>query len=593
MRLGRASKRPRRFLGGICVDGDSARIVVSAAPEDAEPFRLYADRETPAASLVATAGEIARELSRDDGAARVEWCVALAGDGVLHDVVEVPPQVRAFPDARLDACLAGTNWGNVDAVEASGCRLGHRFDGTRCVVGVAHASALDRAAELPLEATRVTSAAAALADLARAVNPEAFSEGSPPAIALLCAATHAAAAVVSGGRVRLLYQTGLLEHFRDVESAAAPVAADDEPLEFELAGAYSMPARARERVLREPFVAAGVDSGVYQATAMRVLQETLDLYREQEGAGSLLPEAIYLTGEAVTHHALRAFLTRFLGPQFAVDELDAALVVRIDDPSRARDFAAAQNLYGGALAALAAAASGEALTFSLDEPPPVPAARRGRRRAAPRPRAIAISRRLTAGLLAALAVAASAVGARLAWTAHARSELERHLRVERDRGERLRAVAEERRAAEAKLEHTRALLGALTSMRARQSLPPDLLSIVEASLPAGTQLDELALAGGSVRISGSAEDREHPTRFALALSDRRDSFADVTPRTETRSVAVYDEEAGGTVLRPVYTFAITARYVRNVASDEEARMVGSAREPESAALRPAASEVPR
>jgi hypothetical protein len=158
-------------------------------------------------------------------------------------------------------------------------------------------------------------------------------------------------------------------------------------------------------------------------------------------------------------------------------------------------------------------------------------------------------------------VLGAVAGGRFAVTARRGTELREQLRVETERAARLETIAAERRRIEERLAHTRGLLGALTTLRAQQALPVDLVARVERSLPAGTRLDEVAFANGSIRVSGSSQDRDDPVRFALALEQMRDAFDAVQPSTETTTVKVYDEASGEEVEQTRYAFTISARYV--------------------------------
>src|SRR6185369_17936255 len=97
--------------------------------------------------------------AHDDKRYAIEWVEVLAGSEIAHDVVEVPLQVRAFRDARLEACLALTPWGNTEALEATGRRLAHAFDGDRCMVAAAPVTSLVELRSHPVERLRVTTAA--------------------------------------------------------------------------------------------------------------------------------------------------------------------------------------------------------------------------------------------------------------------------------------------------------------------------------------------------------------------------------------------------------------------------------------------------
>jgi hypothetical protein len=567
----RSSKTPApAFVGGIGIDGDQTSVVVCAAPGGPEGAMLRFDREATLAELPHVVREAEELIAYEARGARISWTEALGGGDALHEVIVVPPQVRPFHDVRLEACLAGTRWGNVEAIEASGYRLGHMFDRDRCVVGVATAEALARSGWAAPEARRVTSAAVGLLELLRAVEPRSFEPGGRPVMGLLCESTALAACVVENGEVRLLHQTSLLGYFRELDSTARSSAVEEpdescEP-EYEFGAAYTIPTGAGIRgVARESdLAAADVESGAYQASLMRVIQELLALYREQYGATAPFPQTVLVTGDATTRHAVRAYLARYLGAQFEVDELDAALVVRIDDPELARRFASMQSVYGGALAALAAGMRDGVLTFDLGPAPEAAHTRRpaGRTRSA----SVALSPSALAAFAVTVLVALVGGGIRLGLIARERSRLEAQLHVETDRQAQLRALTEERKQSEARLAHTRELLAALDGLRGRQMLPPGLLASVQASLPEATSLDEISFANGVVRIAGSSREKETATELALALERRRETFADVVPQTDTKVVKTRDEATDEERLEIAYTFTITARYVEGAAA---------------------------
>ncbi len=563
--LGRGTgHRRRRYAGGVAIDGDRVTLVVCATGDGADARTVRFDRETVVGDLAAAMAEAEALVAFDDRGAGIDWIVALGGGEVLHEVILIPPQVRAFHDVRLEACLAGTSWGNVDAVEAAGYRLGHTFERDRCVVGVAPLAALAALSTGVDRPACVTSSAVALLELLRAIEPGLFSPGSAAVLALDCGATSVAACIVESGEVRVLHQTGLLPYLRELvaTSVKAPSAPAEAPVEFEFGG-YSAPVDAdARRVVREEDPGAEVESGAYQAALMRVVQELLTLYREQYGTGAPFPQTIYLTGDSATRHAVRAFMVRYLGGQFAVEELDAALVVRIDDPDVARRFAALQNLYGGALGALATGLRAERLEFDLGdirrEAASASLSQGSGRRAGPS----AVSREFVVALLVALVVAGGASGLRGWLLARDRSTIEAQTETETNRQAQLRALTEERKQAEARIAHTRELLAVLDGLRARQAVPPSLLATIAASVPSEAELDEVSLVGDTVKIAGFAKDKEQGALLALALERLHDTFADVTPQTDTKLVKVYDEAAEAEVDQTSYTFTITARYLK-------------------------------
>ena len=194
-------------------------------------------------------------------------------------------------------------------------------------------------------------------------------------------------------------------------------------------------------------------------------------------------------------------------------------------------------------------------------------------------------------LLPAVAVACLTIGVvaggRFAAVSREHATLGEQLRVEQERAERLDGIAAERRRIESRLAHTRELLGALTTLRAQQTLPVDVVARVERGLPTGTRLDEIAYSNGSVRVAGSSLDREDPVRLALALEGMQDAFADVQPATETTTARVYDEALGEEVDQTRYAFTISARYIAAPpAADAERALNGQPPvKPTSAALK--------
>ena len=558
-------RRPRRvarsYIGGIWIEEDQAVVAVCSAPDAADACALRFDRET-------SAGDVARTIAEAEAllGGTIEWTVAFGGGDVLHEVVVVPPQVRAFREVRLDACLAGTSWGSVEAVAAAGYQLSHVFDGDVCLVGVASEGTLVAVRESIGAAVRLTSAAAALAELLRAVERDTFEPGGPAALALLCGASSIAACIVENGDVRLLHQASLAAYVREM-ATTAPQSVPDGPLEFELGGGYSVPQSAR-RFEREAESGA-LETGAYQAAVTKVVQDVLALYREQYGTAVDFPRRLLLTGEAVSRHAMLAFASRYLGSQFEVEELDAALLVRIDEAETARRFAALQSLFGGALAAVASGARPDALAFA----PVADAAERAGRKRAATGRSWWTPRRLAVAAVA-IGIVVVGLGARLALVASDARTLAAAHDEERTRSVELSAVTAERKQVEARFAHTRDLLAALSSLRGRQAIPPELLATIAECLPADVELDEIELKGAALRLSGRADDRELGTRLALALEQRREAFADIVPQTDTKVVKEVHDETGETYDRVVYTFAITARYARNAVAPGERAATG-------------------
>jgi len=552
------------LVAGISVDGDFAQVAVAVRDvADGRPT-LVLDRATTIDDLPRLLEEVNDLLCLQHRNPDVRWVALLPGDDVHHDVVQVPPQLRAFQEARLDASLATTRWGNVDAIEASGYRLGHAFDGDRCLIGVAAGSRLDDVARILPRPSLAASAATGLVALLRIVEPELFDPSAAPFAALLLESTSVAACIIERGQVRLLLQMGLLEYFRDLETprASSPSAHLDGPLEFELGGSYTVPKVAETTArIGTPFerAAADIESEVYQAASIRVIQDALNLYTEQYGTLCDTPQHLLLTGDAVTRHALRAYLARQLGTQFEVDEVDAAFAVRIDEPGDARRIAASQNSLGGALCALAAGLHPGALTFDLDSE----RANSPRNDGARTVRAPRISRPTATGIAVCLAMLVVSAVTSLAWTGHVASTIDASLRAERERQLHLKLITDERQQMEARVAHTREVLAELERLRSRQALPPELLIAIREHLPPDTTLDELSLTNGLVRIVGSTDNRQRGAEFALSLEQLHDTFADVTPQVDTVPGSDPRAVLSDAAALDTYTFTISARYVRD------------------------------
>ncbi len=608
---GSKKRKERHLVGGFYLVGETADIIVAAGPGEADAGQLWRDRRTTVDDLPRELAALSEQAALENRGAAVEWTVALGGDLAMHDVVEIPPAARALaPSERLDICLRETQFGRAESIEESGYRLGHTFDGTRCVTAIASQSALsDLVRTLPVERLRVTTEAGLLLELFRKSAPEMFEPGAPAGMAMLCSHTSFAAVIVDRGEPRLLYQAGLLDQFRDVlvrqpAAAASQSQITDGELEFAMGGGYSIP-NMESKFRREPeIVPSRVESGVYQTAVMTVFKHAIDMYREAYRGESLYPQRLYLTGAAVADHTLLAFFMRHFREHMEVSDLLAARAVRnpaSSDEMRAygKEFAARQSAIGGALGIVAAASSDSMLEFDLRVSDPAAPQTRAERRdslAASSRRSAAISANVVIALAVALGLGVAGVGGRWLYLGSVQRDLAERLSAEQARNAVLEGVKTEKLALEAKMSHTRAILDGVRGMRARQVLPPQLLSIVEQSLPNGTRLDEVELTAGNVRISGNSDFRDNIPKFALGLETRRDDFAEVVPTTNQTIVKEVDEN-GVAGDKLVYTFSITARYVRNVATDAEQRLAGpqgspvtstGVRAPESAAAPSAA-----
>lgn len=440
----------------------------------------------------------------------------------------------------------------------------------------------------------MTTEAGLLLELFRKSAPELFEAGGEPAMAMLCSNTNFAAVIVDRGEPRLLFQTSLVDLLRDIvlcqpvpaAAAAAAAAVPEGPLEFELGGGYSVP-KAEPTFRREPeFNPAEVEMHVYHTALLDVFKQAVQLYTEQTGGEAATPQRIFLAGDAVTRHNLLPKF-RLLFPSMVIEELMAARSVRMrgSDPGareHAKEFAARQLSLAGALGLVAAASSESMLEFELtfpqaaDDQDALRRADRGRGATAQKAKQGAtLPKGAGAAMLAALLVAGVGTGSRYAYYASVQADLEARTATERTRNKGLEAVKAEKAAIEAKMKHTREILSGVKSMRARQVLPPQLLSIVEQSLPEGTRLEEISLSAGNVVISGNSDYRENIPKFAVALESRKEDFREVVPTTNQAEVKEWDEAAQAEIPKTIYTFSITAKYVRNVATDAEQKLVGA------------------
>lgn len=134
---GTKSKKVRHLVGGFYLDGESADVIVAAGPKEADAGELWQERRTTLDELPRDLQSLADQAALETKGAIIEWVVALGGDLATHKVVEVPPSVRSFPERRLEACLRETEFGRIEAIEETGYKLGHAFDGNRCMVAIA------------------------------------------------------------------------------------------------------------------------------------------------------------------------------------------------------------------------------------------------------------------------------------------------------------------------------------------------------------------------------------------------------------------------------------------------------------------------
>lgn len=561
----RGRSAPGAYAGGIAIEGDAALVVVCGGPSTRDDGILRFDRETSIGDLARTLDEAESLMPLRTRGARIDWTFALGGEGILHEVVTVPPQVRAFREVRLEASLAATSWGNTDALAAAGYRLASTFLGNQCLLAVAPEWAFDESRETCGRTVGLTSTAAALVELVRAVRSDAFEDRMRPSLVMLCGTTTVACCAIEGGEVRLLHQVDLASYVRELSSPAAAPAASvsaDAPLEFEFGAAYTQPRDvpgARPASSPVERLADDIETDAYQSAITRVVQDILTLYREQYGASVDLPTRLLLTGSGVARHAVLAFAVRYLGSQFDVEELDAALLVRIDEPETARRFAGLQNLFSSALAAIAVCRNAEALVFRATDEAPAAARVRGRS-------AVDTGQQRTrrfqwaVGLAVAGILALGGIGLRAFLVDRERRQLSAALSTERARQAQLNAITAERKQVEARLAHARALLASLESLRGAQAVPPAVLESLQSCIPADVELDELGFSGSRVRLAGSASAKEKAVQLALALEQRPDIFSDVVPEMDARVASARDAETGERTDEVRHTFVITARY---------------------------------
>lgn len=554
------SRGERPLVGAIHRDGDVVRVIIAAHGPDKDQFNVVSCCEGAKSDLPKVIDDAAGLTDGSVALTASAWAVCLSGDDVLHDVRNVPPQVRSFDESvRLDAVLAGSRWGNVAAVSASGYTVGHAFRGDQCLLAVARTETVHDVAAPHDTGAIVSTDAFGLLALMERVRPDLLEPSAGSTLAMLCCSTTVAACAISDGCVRVLHQASLLDRMRNVrpgpvESAPEAVA----EMEYELAGSYSIPkGMSTVRPLAE-IRSAEIESSVYQTALLHLVDEILALASESH---AFSPDVLLVTGEAVHRHAVAAYLRNCFGSSVITDELDAALAVRIDDPSLAREVAAQQAQYAGALSALAAATAPVPLTLprtgAIDGSDEVTSggtfARSGK------------SFRVSAAFLvfvAVLMVIGGALGAtRWILVARRHAATKALLESETQRKQELSAIAEEWKVAESRLAHTRSLLDAINGHRQRQLTPPRLLAAIRSLLPAEARLTEISFSSGVVKLSGYCESRDLGPAVALAMEQNRESFADVIPQTNTSTMKLPDPDSGEMADATVHTFTIAARYV--------------------------------
>lgn len=556
------SQKVHRLFGAIHHDGDVLRVIVAADGPEKDHLSVVSCREGMRSDLPMLVGEATQYAEDRKVPTDLAWATCLTGDDVLHDVRSVPPQVRSFDEnVRLDAVLAGSRWGNVAAVTASGYTVGHAFRGDQCLLAVARTETLHDAALQAGADMVVSTDAFGLLALVDRVRPDLLEPSAGAMLAMMCYSTSVAVCAVSDGRVRVLHQASLLDRMRTVKPATVPAAAGAraaEEMEFEFAGSYSIPSSLSTVQPLAEIRAAEIESSVYQSALLHLVDEVLALASESQ---PFSPDFLLVTGEAVHRHAVAAYLRNCFGSSVITDELDAALALRIDDPALAREVAADQAQYAGAIGALSAAAARVPLTFpragangGIDDLP-AGAIRTGSRGAF----------RVSPAMLVFLAVllfTGGGLGAtRWMLVARRHSATATQLESETQRRRELSAIAEEWKVAESRLAHTRALLETINGHRLRQLTPPRLLAAVRSLLPADARLSEISFSGGVVKLSGYCEYRDVGPSIALAMEQNRESFTEVTPQTNTATMKLPNPDTGEEADTSVHTFTIAARYV--------------------------------
>lgn len=545
------------------VDGDTTRIVVASFDPDDGTLTVTRCAEGRASDLPALIAETNAGLSTVNAGQGVRWVSLLTGGDALHEVQTVPPQVRSFDDTvRRDAVLAGSRWGNIAALATSGYSVGHAFSGDQCLLAIARTDALAGAGPSDRGCGLVSTDAFGLLALAERVRPDLLDASAGSALLVLCNATSVAFVATADGSVRLLHQTSLLDRLKaasPVQSGTGSPVAEPQEAEYEFSGSYTIPAASSG--LQSPLEARSmeVETSHYQPALLHLVDEVLGLASESE---PFSPDVLLVTGEAVHRHAVTGYLRTCFGTSVATDEFDVALSVRIGDLSLARELAAQQAQYAGALGAVALATSRLRPRFeSIAEPVGPGGPGRGRTRSAA-PAGSGPMRAAALLFVAAFLVVLGGIGgSRLYFESRRKAGLEAQLAVESHRRDELLTLADEWKSTEARLLHVRSLLEDITRHRLRQHTPPRLLETVRALLPADVRLTELSLAAGSVKVSGYCETHDLGPTVALAMEQRRDSFADVVPHTNTASMRLPGPETGELVDTPVHTFTVTARYV--------------------------------
>lgn len=551
--------REPRLYGAIHQDGDVARIIVAADGPEKDHLSVVSCREGTRSDLPRLVEEAAEFAATRRNSSALDLATCLTGDDVLHDVRHVPAQVRSFDEnVRLDAVLAGSRWGNVAAVTASGYTVGHAFRGDQCLLAVTRTETLLDVAPLAGVEAVVSTDAFGLLALVDRVRPDLLEPSAGATLAMMCHATSVAVCAISDGCVRVLHQASLLDRMRTVRPATVSTAAGArvaEEMEFEFAGSYSIPSGMSNVQPLAEIRAAEIESSVYQSALLHLVDEVLALASESQ---PFSPDYLLVTGEAVHRHAVAAYLRNCFGSSVITDELDAALALRIDEPALAREVAAEQAQYAGAIGALAAATARVPLIF------PRAAANAGIDSLAGPSRSGAAVRVSPALLvfLALLLLTGGGMGAtRWMLVSRRHSAIATQLESETQRRRELSAIAEEWKVAESRLAHTRALLETIKGHRLRQLNPPRLLAAVRSLLPADARLSEISFSGGVIKLSGYCEYRDVGPTIALAMEQNRESFTEVTPQTNTATMKLPNPDTGEEADTSVHTFTIAARYV--------------------------------
>ncbi|MBK6426387.1 MAG: hypothetical protein IPF82_09380 [Blastocatellia bacterium] len=566
-----AAKRQRRdnsgvprasLVGSIHVDGDAVRVLVAMSNPDHDTLIVVSCREGSRSELPVLVDEAVEFTRTVQGSAQIEWITSLTGDEVLHDVLGVPPQVRSFEESvRLDAVLAGSRWGNVAAVSASGYTVGHAFRGDQCLLAVARTDSI-RGLDAGAASPRTTTDAFGLLALIETVRPDRLEPSAGATLAMMCFSTSVAACAISDGRVRLLHQASLLDRMRTIAPAAATSTPVDEAtapaeLEFEFAGSYSMPAGTKRAQPAADLRAADVESSAYQSTLLHLVDEVLGLASESE---PFSPDVLLVTGEAVHPSRCNCVPPRVLR---LVGRNGRARLGACGAHRRAQPRART----GRATGAICRRARNACRIHSGEAPDPsrrrswIRGLRRRRRRVW---EAIPDVGRCRSGIVAfvvALLVIGGGIGAaRWLLVARRHDATAARLESELQRQRELNAIAAEWKTAEVRLAHTRSLLETIHGHRVRQQTPPRLLSEIRSLLPADVRLTEVSFGSGVVKLAGYCEARDIGPTLALAMEKKRESFADVTPQTNTATMKLPGPDTDEEVETSVHTFTITANY---------------------------------